>query len=120
MRRKIYKSINDNGGRINAYPIDDYARSSIRFATLAIIIGIISYMILISLSVWNANKRTSYEKEIAQKSALVVELEARLTSIDKGITQNLALARGFIETHNIKYVTTKPPTTALRSNEMAL
>lgn len=120
IKRKIHKSINNNRVNLKTRSIDGYAQLSIPFITLIIIVGLISYVILTSIAVWNADKRTSYEKEIAQKSVAVIDLEAKLSSINKNITQELAIARGFIETHKVKYVTTKPLTTALRSNEMEL
>lgn len=119
-KRRIYKSIVNNKFYGITHNINGYAQLSIPFIALAIVIGIISYITLTTLTVWNANKRTFYEKEITVKSTNVVELESKLSSINKNITSNLALARGFIETHKVKYITTKPLTTALRSNETEL
>ena len=120
MKRKIHKSINIGKANLLAHSIDGYARLSIPFIALIIVIGLISYVFLTSLAVWNASKRTNYEKELTRKAAEVVDLEAKLSSINKNITPSLALARGFIENPKVRYVSTKPLTTASRSNEMEL
>lgn len=120
MKRKIQKTIRNSKLSPIVRALPNYAQISIPFTTLAIVIGIISYISLTTLAVWNANKRTAYEKEISQKSENVLELESKLSSINKKITPSLALAKGFIENHKVKYVTTKPLTTALRSNETEL
>ena len=97
-----------------------YAKSAIPFLALLIVGGIISYIILISLAVWNVDKRTNYEKTIAQTSRSLVELELEISSINNKITESFAISRGFIETQNVKYITTKPITTASRLNEIEL
>ena len=120
MKIKLHNSINNKRVRTNAYSLEGYAQISLPLISLLIVFCIISYISLTSLAVWNAHKMTSYEKEINQKSVTIVDLETKLASINKNITQNLAFERGFVETHQIKYVTTKPLTTASRSNEMEL
>lgn len=119
MKRRIYKKI-INKTNLTARSITVYTQLAIPFATVGVVIGLILYIFLTSLTVWNANKRTFYEKEVSQKSAKIIDLESKLSSINKNITPNLALSRGFIETHKVKYVNTKPLTTASRSNEMEL
>lgn len=120
MKKKIYKSINRVKRNVLTSTLDNYARLSIPFFALIIVFGLISYVTLASLAVWNAQKRTAYEKDISEKSTSVVDLETKLSSINKNITASLALSRGFIETHEVKYVTTKSLTTASRSNETEL
>ena len=119
-RKKIKRIIKNTGGHPLVKAIPNYAKTSIPFSALIIALGIISYISLASLTVWNANKRTSYEKELQQKTTAVIELESKLSLINKKITRNLAMDRGFIETHSVKYINIQPPTTASRSNETKL
>ncbi|HEY9584150.1 MAG TPA: hypothetical protein VJI33_01015 [Candidatus Paceibacterota bacterium] len=119
MKRKTHNSISRKAGSL-IHSTSGYAQLSIPFLAILIAVGIMSYILLTSLAVWNADKRTSYEKIISQKSKSLVELESKISSINKKITSALATSRGFVETHNVKYIATKPIKTASRSNEMEL
>jgi hypothetical protein len=120
MKRKIYKSILSQPTGSVTYREGNYLLSAIPALALLVVVCSISYMVMTTLTVFNTAKRIDYEKQIAVKAASLVELEAKLSSIDKNITPVLAALKGFEEVSNVRYITIKPIKSAMRGNEMEL
>ncbi len=83
-----------------------------------VVLLLLSYMVMTTLTVFNTAERANYEKKISLQSASIANLESKLSLINKNITPVLATTKGFQETKSVKYVTVKPIRSAMSGNEM--
>ncbi|MBI2474409.1 MAG: hypothetical protein HYV68_01790 [Candidatus Taylorbacteria bacterium] len=107
--------------RTRTLPLDQYARISMPFSVLIIALGLIAYVALTSLTVWNTAKRAEAEEILAVRSSLVSDLESKLAAINGNITETLAHIKGFKDSSSIKYLSAKPLSRAdLNANQLEI
>lgn len=120
MKRTIYKSMPSRRIGAAVYQQQNYFVPAVRALAFLIIALAVSYVAIMTFTVFNTAQRASYEKQISVKTAAIVDLEAKLSTLDKNITPVLATTKGFEEVNTVKYITTKPIRSAMSDNEMEL